>query len=86
VRPAQLAKGEVHRATVTGQWQLEDSRVVELSLVSTTGLSIDLALVLALPRIQRGMLDTPTPERWVGQVTPRPLMIVVWDLGDQGSE
>ena len=38
------AKGELQEAIVTGDYQLEDSRILEISLRSTTDLAVDLAL------------------------------------------
>ncbi|GAB5452545.1 MAG: hypothetical protein Hals2KO_28730 [Halioglobus sp.] len=63
----QAAKGELRDATVTGDFQLADSRILEISLRSTTDLTVDLAL-----RIPKEPLpDRPLLLMIAGQETGR---------------
>ena len=61
------AKGELSEARVTGDFQLEDSRILEISLTSTTGLSVDLALRIP----DEPLADRPLLVMIAGQETGR---------------
>ncbi len=61
------AQGELSEVRVTGDFQLEDSRILEISLTSTTGLSVDLALRIP----DEPLADRPLLVMIAGQETGR---------------
>ncbi len=71
----EAAKGEVRDVAVTGDWQLDDSRILEISLVSTTGLTVDLALRIPHERLT----DRPLLLMIAGQETGRKAVEVLPD-------